>query len=190
MLAALVANDVMGVLLLRLPDELSPPPLLLLLLRHAHMILRGVCAQLPCVCTASWASLQLLAITLTAPFWRQMLRKAGWEPGTGLGAKGQGPTAPIALAEQSGRHGIGAGTARHQQQPAHGRPNKRTDSTSSQAGSSRQQPNPAHQPQPAAQPVETLDVKVRRHRQILQAEADEAAERNITRSAVATDNGP
>ncbi len=162
--------------------------LLPLLLRYAHELATGLCTAALCV-RGKLAGLQLLAITLTAPFWRQMLRKAGWEPGMGLGAEGQGPTAPIALAEQSGRHGIGAGTVRHQQQPARGRSNKADDSAA-QEGISLKRPTPAQQSQPASQPAETLDAKVRRHRQVLQAEADEAAERNISRSAAATATAP
>lgn len=40
-----------------------------------------------------------------------MLRKAGWQEGTGLGAQEQGRQHPILPEHQPGRRGLGAGSA-------------------------------------------------------------------------------
>ena len=109
-----------------------------------------------------------------------MLRKAGWQPGMGLGAEGQGPTAPIALAEQSGRRGIGAKEIRSQQQPQSSRGNKAKGSAA-QEGITQRPSQPARHRQPALPKAETLDVKVRCHRQVQQAKEDEASNQEISR---------
>jgi hypothetical protein len=106
-----------------------------------------------------------------------MLRKAGWQEGTGLGANQQGPKYPISLAKQSGKRGIGAGTAAAATAP-------KTNTTSAgQESSSVAQLNTSQPHTAAPQVTEPLDVKVKRHRQVLQTEADEAAEREMTRCA-------
>ncbi len=41
----------------------------------------------------------------------QMLRKAGWQPGAGLGAESQGRRLPLEESRQKGRRGLGADAA-------------------------------------------------------------------------------
>lgn len=40
----------------------------------------------------------------------QLLQKAGWRPGTGLGANEEGPTAPVPQFQKTDRRGLGAET--------------------------------------------------------------------------------
>lgn len=42
----------------------------------------------------------------------QLLRKAGWQPGAGLGAESQGRRMPLEQSQQKGRQGLGAPTAK------------------------------------------------------------------------------
>ena len=42
----------------------------------------------------------------------QLLRKAGWQPGAGLGAESQGRRMPLEQSQQKGRQGLGAPTSK------------------------------------------------------------------------------
>eukprot|EP00891_Asterochloris_glomerata_P008704 jgi/Astpho2/8704/fgenesh1_pg.00128_%23_14_t len=102
----------------------------------------------------------------------QLLQKAGWRSGQGLGASEQGQTEPLAAWHQQGRAGIGVGNA------------PQLNAAEKQAGSSGQGSAQQQQQQPATgmrekqlkrkQPVpnvpEAFDTKVRRHQQALHNE--------------------
>ena len=97
----------------------------------------------------------------------QLLQKAGWRSGQGLGASEQGQTEPLAAWHQQGRAGIGVGSA--PQLTASGK-----QAGSSGQGSAQQQQQQAAEKQKKQlkrkQPVpdvpEEFESKVRRHQQV------------------------
>ena len=97
----------------------------------------------------------------------QLLQKAGWRSGQGLGASAQGQTEPLAAWHQQGRAGIGVGSA--PQLTTAGK-----QAGSSGQGSAQQQQQQATEKQTKQfkrkQPVpdvpEEFDTKVRRHQQV------------------------
>lgn len=112
----------------------------------------------------------------------QLLVKSGWKEGTGLGAEEQGRREPVVPHRQEG--GLGLGYERKPRQAA----------TSSSAAAQQQQGGPAAAAQQEVRagaarpplPEDSLDkqsteAKVKRVKQVMQAEADEAATKAIQR---------
>ena len=96
----------------------------------------------------------------------QLLQKAGWRSGQGLGASEQGQTEPLAAWHQQGRAGIGVGSA--PQLTAAGK-----QSGSSGQGSAQQQQQATEKQKkqlkrklPVLDVPEEFDTKVRRHQQV------------------------
>lgn len=137
-------------------------------------------------------------LTKIVPFYLQLLQKAGWQEGTGLGVSEQGRTQPVAAWVQSGRSGIGSAPQQPPQSskpPPHGKP-KQKQTTSVQSGP-QSQPETSRQSDTAgtlsekAKPVkrawrqvsveEPLDVKVKRVRQAQKAEQDDKEGKEIQR---------
>lgn len=98
----------------------------------------------------------------------QLLQKAGWRSGQGLGASEQGQTEPLAAWHQQGRAGIGVGNA-----PQLNAAEKQAGS-SGQGSAQQQQQQAATGPrkkqlkrkQPVPNVPEAFDSKVRRHQQV------------------------
>ncbi|DBA80054.1 TPA: hypothetical protein ACH3X2_007544 [Trebouxia sp. C0005] len=108
----------------------------------------------------------------------QLLQKAGWQEGQGIGINQQGRPIPLSAYHQQARHGIGADNKPANAAHAHRRTgSKRTDSSSGHAYTMHQLKQKEQQPVPDV--PEDPVVKKQRHQQILQAEADEAAGRAI-----------
>jgi predicted ATP-dependent protease len=99
----------------------------------------------------------------------KLLRKAGWQEGTGLGATEQGRLVPIVPVQQQGKKGIGKD--RRQHSFAEGN-RQRQDKQESK-------PHPKDLPVPLV--LEDPEVKRKRHQQALQAEADQQAEKELAR---------
>ena len=92
----------------------------------------------------------------------QLLQKAGWRSGQGLGASEQGHTEPLAAWHQQGRAGIGVGSA--PQLTVAGK-----EAGSSGQGSAQQQLQQQateKQKKPVPDVPEEFDTKVRRHQQV------------------------
>ncbi|DBB05130.1 TPA: hypothetical protein ACH3X3_010386 [Trebouxia sp. C0006] len=109
----------------------------------------------------------------------QLLQKAGWQEGQGIGINQQGRPIPLSAYHQQARHGIGAdnkpANAAHVQRKTSSK--RKADSSSGHADSMRQVKQNEQQPVPDV--PEDPNVRKQRHQQILQAEADEAAGRAI-----------
>ena len=95
----------------------------------------------------------------------QLLQKAGWSEGQGIGANQQGRPVPLAAYHQQARQGIGANTtAEH---AAHG---QKRSSRQDEASASGKQAAAKGNRQKPAQPVpdvpEELEVKRQRHQQV------------------------
>ncbi|KAL3136541.1 hypothetical protein ABBQ38_005789 [Trebouxia sp. C0009 RCD-2024] len=109
----------------------------------------------------------------------QLLQKAGWAEGQGLGRNQQGRPIPLGAYHQQARQGIGVGTT----QPGH--PQHSLDSTSKRgrasAGDDKAKKPQQKQQLPVPHVPEDPQVKRQRHQQILQTEADEAAGKALQR---------
>ena len=95
----------------------------------------------------------------------QLLQKAGWRSGQGLGAAEQGQTEPLAAWHQQGRAGIGVGSA-----PQLNAAGKRAGSGAQGSEQQQQQQQVSEKQRKRKQPVpdvpEEFDTKVRRHQQV------------------------
>ena len=110
----------------------------------------------------------------------QLLQKAGWKEGSGLGAQEQGIAAPIAAWYQSGRQGIGAtppqptGTlliaAAAPASTPHAADGKDgiQQASSTAAAADEQHRRPPKRGWETVRVEEALDVKVKRIRQVMQ----------------------
>lgn len=109
----------------------------------------------------------------------QLLRKAGWQEGQGIGINQQGRPIPLSAYHQQARHGIGADT-----KPAKAlRSDQNKLGRKRQAGASSEKGGTVMQKEllPVPDVPEDPKIKRQRHQQILQAEADEAAGKAIQR---------
>lgn len=110
----------------------------------------------------------------------RLLKAAGWKEGQGLGVSEQGRTAPLQPTLQPGTLGIGYGPKRHPEASA---PKPLVGdvygTTSVGAGPQAPRPQRALPADPLAS--EDLDTKVKRVRQVVRAEEDEAQRRAIQR---------
>ena len=124
----------------------------------------------------------------------KLLQKAGWQEGTGLGAAEQGVREPIQPVAQSGLRGLGyaskppaaatRGTQRQQQQQGKGE--GASGAAAAGAAGGQQQQGKQQQQQQRALPEDPLakestEAKVKRVRQVMQAEADAKAGKAIQR---------
>ena len=98
----------------------------------------------------------------------QLLQKAGWRSGQGLGASEQGQTEPLAAWHQQGRAGIGVGSV-----PQLHAAGKQAGSSSQAAAQQQQkqqstgkQKKQLKRKQPVPDVPEEFDTKVRRHQQV------------------------
>lgn len=108
----------------------------------------------------------------------QLLQKAGWQEGQGIGIHQQGRPIPLSAYHQQARHGIGADNKPANAAYAQRKTSKRkADSSSNHADTMHQVKQKEQRPVPDV--PEDPNVKKQRHQQILQAEADEAAGRAI-----------
>ena len=93
----------------------------------------------------------------------QLLQKAGWQEGQGIGANQQGRPVPLAAYHQQARQGIGANAAAESVSTRHKRPGRQAKSTSADC-------NAGESKQKGAQPVpdvpEEPEVKRQRHQQV------------------------
>jgi hypothetical protein len=108
----------------------------------------------------------------------QLLKKAGWTEGQGIGVKGQGGQEPLQAHMQQGNLGLGFAKP---QRPG----GKRKASASSADAAAGTAAPPPRQPPRALPPDElaeqSVEAKVKRVRQVMQAEADDKAGKAISR---------
>lgn len=117
----------------------------------------------------------------------QLLRKAGWKEGTGLGAQQQGRRQPLAPAAVQGQVGLGFQvTTVARRGPA--QPTRRQGEKKEQGGEATHEPKQLQQTAAPKRPLppdplekEEVEVKVKRLKQVMQAEADEKAGKTIQR---------
>eukprot|EP00877_Chromochloris_zofingiensis_P002480 jgi/Chrzof1/12232/Cz06g26130.t1 len=117
----------------------------------------------------------------------RLLRKAGWQEGTGLGAAGHGPTVPLQPAQQKGNRGIGYTTSQNPNQSSsvlatrkrvvHGGADVSTEHQQligPSIGSSRVREIVKNE-----LAAETTEVKVKRHKQVARQEQSDKRARAI-----------
>ena len=116
----------------------------------------------------------------------QLLKAAGWQEGRGLGSAEQGRLEPVQAHFQHGKAGIGVPSARQASQPApelcHRQASKAKHADSKgDSKTAEAQPGGKKRrgPQPVPKVEEDPTVKLKRVRQVWQAEVDDAAGKAI-----------
>ncbi|KAL3147163.1 hypothetical protein ABBQ32_002670 [Trebouxia sp. C0010 RCD-2024] len=109
----------------------------------------------------------------------QLLQKAGWAEGQGLGRNQQGRPIPLGAYHQQARQGIGVGTTQPERSQHSHRGNSKAGRVS--VGDDKANKPQKKQQQPVPHVPEDPQVKRQRHQQILQTEADEAAGKALQR---------
>lgn len=100
----------------------------------------------------------------------RLLKKAGWQEGTGLGAANQGVKHPIELAKQRGNRGLGFETKA---------PPATNEAEKQPPAASKRKKSVVDSIVNAELASEDIDTKVKRHRAVMLREAEEAKERAI-----------
>eukprot|EP00798_Chlamydomonas_sp_ICE-L_P013211 gene13211-19046_t len=124
----------------------------------------------------------------------KLLKRVGWQHGTGLGASEQGRTVPIQAWQQKGSVGIGFDKKRKHGEGGNGRHSKGSTEDGGRGASSKAVRMSAKkrvdQVIAAEFEGETLDAKVKRHRQVLKQEAIEEKDKAIQRAVYDAFNDP
>lgn len=114
----------------------------------------------------------------------QLLKKAGWREGTGLGAEEQGPQEPLQVHKLQGNQGLGFGVPKTK--VSRSRASQEQGNEAGSASDRHNKPGQSNKRQlrdlpPDPLDSEDIDTKVKRVRQVMQTEVDDKAGKEIAR---------